>query len=402
MKTSIETLVSQENEEFNSEKNVLRCLDCDFETENIDELDDHILANHDLKDEIIPPEDKFEIVQDDDHPAKNTRKRKRASLPKNLPKNIPRAKIIVKNHDPKFKLCDADEFEEDSGTTGRGSKRGKRHPSEPMHCDLCDFNTTKKSVLATHMLNHSDLVPPVYYKCSQCPYQTKRKNDMPKHMLGHCSNAQLYKCFECPYATKRKSDLTKHILCHRPTDTVPLYKCSSCPYVTKRKGDLPKHEMNHADKSQMFTYKCTECEYFSKRKNDLHKHMLIHSDRQLSGLYKCLKCAYATDKVARFSNHVMSKCVFWESPISLEHIMLEDILATVDKNGVHVLLNDSDDENTNEHAEFVRYIEHAAIKSGAVHTDEGSAVIEDETVEAQLIEEEGAIVIPGDDNDEED
>ncbi|XP_028155627.1 zinc finger autosomal protein-like isoform X2 [Diabrotica virgifera virgifera] len=373
MKTSIETLASEENEEFNSEKNVLRCLDCEFETENIDELDDHILANHELKDEVVHSEDKFVIVQDDDHPARNTRKRTRSTRPKNLPKDIPRAKIIVKNHDPKFKLCDADECEED-GKPGRPPKRGKRHPSEPMNCELCDFNTTKKSVLATHMLNHSDLVPPVFYKCSQCPYQTKRKNDMPKHMLGHCSN-----------------------------DTVPLYKCSHCPYVTKRKGDLPKHEMNHADKSQMFTYKCTECEYFSKRKNDLHKHMLIHSDRQLSGLYKCLKCAYATDKVARFSNHVMSKCVFWESPISLEHIMLEDILATVDKDGVHVLLNESDDENTNEHAEFVRYIEHAAIKSGVVQADDADAptVVEGETVEAQLVEEEGAIVIKSDDVEDE-
>ncbi|XP_057656121.1 zinc finger protein 335-like [Diorhabda carinulata] len=348
-----------ENEEGISGRNMLNCFSCNFETENLDELDEHILINHDgdVEDEV--PEQKFQIVQDE--PPARIRKRKVSDIIPTLPKDIPRARIIVKKHDPKFQIETkiGDEKKKVKYNIG-GTKRAKRTPAEDMQCTLCSFTTRKKSVLATHMLNHSDVIPPVYYKCSQCPYQTKRKNDMPKHMLGHCTN-----------------------------DSVPLYKCRSCPYVTKRKGDLPKHEMNHAERNEMFSWNCTECEYFSKRKNDLHKHMLIHSDRQLAGLYKCLKCTYVTDKVVKFSRHVLSGCSSCENPISLEHLMLEDILASVDHSGVHVVLDgESEDEQEYQQVQYEEGDEEAMVEEYQSETVEENAtvIVEGEVVDQQFIE----------------
>lgn len=349
--------ILNENEEGISGRNMLNCFSCNFETENLDELDEHILINHDGDEEdvVSEHEEKFQIVQDEPP----SRKRKLSDIPI-LPKDIPRARIIVQKHDPKFQIetKSSDIKKKDKYNIG-GTKRAKRTPAEDMQCTLCNFTTRKKSVLATHMLNHSDVIPPVYYKCSQCPYQTKRKNDMPKHMLGHCTN-----------------------------ESVPLYKCRSCPYVTKRKGDLPKHEMNHAERNEMFSWNCTECEYFSKRKNDLHKHMLIHSDRQLAGLYKCLKCTYVTDKIVKFSRHVLSGCNSCENPISLEHLMLEDILASVDHNGVHVVLDgESEDEQEYRQAQYEEEgeVETVVEYQGEV-VEENAVIVEGEVIDQQFIE----------------
>lgn len=371
MKSEVE---HEENEEFQQyyERNMLTCFGCNFETENIDELDEHILINHD-GDETEPVEQKYQIVADEEEEEVSTKNSKymnkqvktttRVDIPN---RKIPRGKIIIRPRETKFEICNDTKFsvDDDDDLDPSPPKRAKRTPAEEMKCHLCPFITQKKSVLSTHMLNHSDVIPPVYFKCSQCPYQTKRKNDMPKHMLGHCSN-----------------------------DSVPLYKCQYCPYVTKRKGDLPKHEMNHVERDKIFSWNCTECEYSSKRKNDLHKHMLVHSDRQLTGVFKCLKCAYATDKVVKFSRHVLSKCQVWDEPISLEHLMLEDILASVDKNGVHVVLDaDSDgevhvrDENVQyveeEAVEYIEYIEGVEEPEGS----EGAVVIEGEIVEEDYIQ----------------
>lgn len=157
---------------------------------------------------------------------------------------------------------------------------------------------------------------------------------------------QMFKCPECPYQTKRKSDLPKHLLCHKPCGEVPLYKCDFCEYVTKRKGDLPKHVLNHKEGTNLKLFDCSECQYKTKRKNDLHKHMLVHCDRHVAGVFKCLKCMYATDKVNKFSKHVLSECKYCDEAISLEHLMLEDIIGTVDEESVMVE-TDGDEEVEN-------------------------------------------------------
>lgn len=158
----------------------------------------------------------------------------------------------------------------------------------------------------------------------------------------------MFKCPECPYQTKRKSDLPKHLLCHKPCGEVPLYKCDYCEYVTKRKGDLPKHVLNHKDTANIMLFNCSECQYKTKRKNDLHKHMLVHCDRHVAGVFKCLKCIYATDKVNKFSKHVLSECNYCDDAISVEHLMLEDIIGTVNEENIIVENGEEEAENYEE------------------------------------------------------
>ncbi|CAH1103000.1 unnamed protein product [Psylliodes chrysocephalus] len=202
MKSEVE---HEENEEFQQyyERNMLTCFGCNFETENIDELDEHILINHD-GDETEPVEQKYQIVADEEEEevsAKNSKymnKQVKTTTRVDIPnRKIPRGKIIIRPRETKFEICNDTKFsvDDDDDLDPSPPKRAKRTPAEEMKCHLCPFITQKKSVLSTHMLNHSDVIPPVYFKCSQCPYQTKRKNDMPKHMLGHCSNVSIMDIF---------------------------------------------------------------------------------------------------------------------------------------------------------------------------------------------------------------
>lgn len=46
----------------------------------------------------------------------------------------------------------------------------------------------------------------------------------------------------------------------------------------------------------------------------------------------------------KFSKHVLSNCSYSADPISMEHLMLEDILASVDNDDFHVVLADDEAE----------------------------------------------------------
>ncbi|KAG5886096.1 hypothetical protein JTB14_031697 [Gonioctena quinquepunctata] len=367
---------------------IFSCSSCPYESENIDELDEHILLYHENVEAEDSDDDGFHVVCEEVAKTKNSESKKNSENnfenvnKKNDPSHVPQGNKKVLKHEYRFHFST-----EDNSEVVQCRKRAKKEKIGVFTCGWCNYSTTTKSDMKEHRRTHSNMGPSTVYQCSQCPYETKRKNDMPKHMLGHCTNVELYACPECPYKTKRKCDLPKHLLCHKPPDSVPLYKCDYCPYVTKRKGDLPKHIMNHKERSELPLFKCTECEYVSKRMNDLHKHMLVHCDRHIAGVFKCLKCAYASDKVVRFSKHVQSKCRTWEDPISLEHLMLEDILASADQEDLHVVLDpDEGQEFGGVEEEEYRYIEHQG-QYQYVEQTEGEG--EYQYMEGQEVEEEG-------------
>ncbi|CAH1117396.1 unnamed protein product [Phaedon cochleariae] len=410
---------------------VLSCTKCDYESKNIDELDEHLLVFHDIDED---QDNKFEIVKE--KPKEIPKKKIRTDVKKwisnfNTLGKIPRGKVIIRKIEPRFQITnevieDIDhkkllkppklkEIPRDAPTR----KRGRLLPNgERLHCcRTCSFTTTIKSELPKHRYAaHSDSI---IYRCSQCPYETRRKNDMPKHMLGHCDNGIVLQDVTSVlihlgggYAgeVERKCDLPKHQLCHTPTDSINLYKCQFCVYVSKRKGDLAKHMWNHSEEEHCFMtlFNCTECEYVSKRKNDLHKHMLVHSDRNVSEVFKCQKCPYASDKVVKFSKHVLSQCKKWDDSVSLDHLRLEDILDGVDDEDYHVVIDEREgralkktfvnvqEEEAGEEEEEYEYVEEI----------EGEVVVEDQIVgyieEGEQLEGEVIEVAEGDIYQEED
>ncbi|KAF7269074.1 uncharacterized protein LOC143202440 [Rhynchophorus ferrugineus] len=285
-----DSIVIEEDEDDTDQGDVFRCKYCEFQTENIDELDEHII-NHDeaiLEDN----NDACDALEHQEDDQVFSLKKVRAPYKKKEPFSVkpPRVKLSKLLSEP-----------------GGGNRT-------IFVCPYCSMQTTKKSEMTQHLQDHTSPVELPIYACSECPYATRRKCDMPKHLLTHCEdgNVPMYKCPQCTYATKRKGDLPKHLLCHKKPELDELYTCTLCPYSTKRKGDLKKHLMSHESDSYLgkdgSTYNCTECGYTSRRLNDLHKHVILHRDKQDSKNLKCIKCQFSTTMSNLFARHVLSNC----------------------------------------------------------------------------------------------
>ncbi|XP_023017074.2 uncharacterized protein [Leptinotarsa decemlineata] len=377
----------QEDEESNDctdctlvkteEVEVFTCSVCAFESENVDEAEKHILLHETV--EVEDSEEEFQVICDEVSQKSKRKVRK-----------------LLRDGEPHSEIDNND-------TNYEPRRKRKRKNEESFTCGWCNYTTTEKSEMKLHRQTHSTKGNTIF-KCSQCSYETKRKNDMPKHMLGHCTDVEMFSCPHCTYKTKRKCDLPKHLLRHKPIDSVPLYKCDYCTYVTKRKGDLPKHVMKHQEKSELSLYNCTECGYVSKRMNDLHKHMLLHCDRLITGVFKCLKCPYACDKVVKISKHIQSRCQLWEDSISPEHLMLEDILNSADKEPIHVVLDPDDDEYVEEYQydqvegeqeQHVQYISSIDDGQNYVVDENGQvmSVLTEDVLESEIVQDDNFVEI---------
>lgn len=140
---------------------IFACKYCNYGTDNIDNLDEHIQV-HDDSLTIVEEEEKMKKVEEE---------------------------IDSNNKEAEFEIT-------------QGEKRGKVRKSKDKNnvddvwykCGLCIYRTKRKHDLPKHFITHCTLMTTTVYRCSECNYETKRKNDMPKHMLGHCNEGGKFLC----------------------------------------------------------------------------------------------------------------------------------------------------------------------------------------------------------------
>ncbi|XP_073979414.1 uncharacterized protein isoform X2 [Rhodnius prolixus] len=102
-------------------------------------------------------------------------------------------------------------------------------------CPLCDFKTTRSSMLYRHQrVVHNDHRP---FACNLCPYRSKQRDSLKKHMMAH-TDERPFECEVCHHRCRQKGDLKRHKLLHsgeRP------FACPHCPYRSNRTQLLKKH-----------------------------------------------------------------------------------------------------------------------------------------------------------------
>lgn len=95
-------------------------------------------------------------------------------------------------------------------------------------CPLCDFKTTRSSMLYRHQrVVHNDHRP---FACNLCPYRSKQRDSLKKHMMAH-TDERPFECEVCHHRCRQKGDLKRHKLLHsgeRP------FACPHCPYRSNR------------------------------------------------------------------------------------------------------------------------------------------------------------------------
>ena len=86
------------------------------------------------------------------------------------------------------------------------SKEQKEIIENKLSCDLCDFETSARSLSYHRTTEHEG----IRFGCSQCNYKAKTKS----HLIIHQESMHegiIYQCDQCNHKTKRKANLTAHV-----------------------------------------------------------------------------------------------------------------------------------------------------------------------------------------------
>ncbi|RXG51620.1 Zinc finger protein 99 [Armadillidium vulgare] len=169
------------------------------------------------------------------------------------------------------------------------------HSCEPnsdkvFKCLRCNFETKNKKHFTLHSQIHAKL-----RKCTECDFSHLRPNKFQDHLMTHLP-IKLYSCTECGYKTNYINKLKLHLLNHTG---MKVFQCSKCDYKTNQKGNLRNHIENHLE---VKSFRCSECNYSTRSSRSLKLHILDHSQKKL---FLCSECNYGCNDKTRMSRHVL-------------------------------------------------------------------------------------------------
>ena len=156
--------------------------------------------------------------------------------------------------------------------------------NEQIPCDQCDFTTTSKKGLKTHvrrkhtakiqevfllacklcteemrlhMINHSYFMQENNLKCEHCEFIGK--SDRTMHMHYGKLHSKIIECGLCQFVAKDLENLNLHL------QTFETYECDICDHVTNTITEMKKHirESKQCDSSSIF--------HIQKNRNNCNK-----------------------------------------------------------------------------------------------------------------------------------
>ncbi|XP_063542673.1 oocyte zinc finger protein XlCOF6-like [Cydia strobilella] len=175
------------------------------------------------------------------------------------------------------------------------------HECTNFMCDECEYTTSSKTSLQTHLKSHSgDNV----FNCSHCSYTSLFKSDLHKHQAIHTRDMP-FRCNECDFKCSFESNLRLHQMIHdqipqkTQTGGKPFLQCGYCDYKCSGKSKLQCHIRKHTGEKP---YQCSFCDYKSSGKENLQRHIRIHTGEKP---YKCNYCDFKTCHPSALREHKM-------------------------------------------------------------------------------------------------
>ena len=163
----------------------------------------------------------------------------------------------------------------------------QRKTCQPSYsCKDCDYQTAVKTEFDNHRRKHNVKVKKTF-KCLLCDYSSTRKYNLKTHMLH--KHTGKFKCDSegCDKEFVREESLQKHKETH-----AGKFKCDFCDKQFVRKSYLEKHVLKDHCRNTLQTssgfmilhrtekvirkknfFHCSKCEYRSDRKNNLKAHI---------------------------------------------------------------------------------------------------------------------------------
>ena len=164
-----------------------------------------------------------------------------------------------------------------------------------VQCQHCDYKTTKRINLRTHVKRHTDVCfhcktkfPKTFdmkqhskvhinrnggtdkyrdlsrFNCVECQSEFPVKDDLKKHQFIHL-NIKQFKCTLCGKSFKQPTGLYNHKKTHEKASI----KCSACDKTFVSMTNYKKHQITHSTEKK---FSCEECDKLFKRKADMKKH----------------------------------------------------------------------------------------------------------------------------------
>jgi len=184
-------------------------------------------------------------------------------------------------------------------------------------CPKCDISFQKKFYLVRHMKTvHREGNSPLF-KCITCTFQTKNHQELRKHS-SRCNvkvekkvadiysessveAGNVYKCVctWCEYKSNKYSHVKKHIeIYHEQTSHYP---CKECVFIGKTVDDYATH-YNSFHKTDDYKHACTDCSFKCTNRTDMRNHYVdVHKKQRL---YACKLCMYRAQDVMTIKKHI--------------------------------------------------------------------------------------------------
>ncbi|XP_055843447.1 zinc finger protein 91 [Episyrphus balteatus] len=112
---------------------------------------------------------------------------------------------------------------------------------KPFICNVCGLKTTRKSVLAIHMRQHTGEKP---LACKVCKFRTRDPSTLRSHEMRHGKNPK-QKCKSCDKSFIQAAALKRHIRTNHPEEYKKI-SCELCNYVTISAEKLAVHMGDHS------------------------------------------------------------------------------------------------------------------------------------------------------------
>lgn len=174
----------------------------------------------------------------------------------------------------------------------------KSSPTQPelFSCDKCDFTTSKKISLKSHLASHLPFAARNKFECQRCHKTFTRATSLRIHLLTVHDKIRRHKCPQCGEEFRRLALLNDHLLIKH--HQMHSFNCNFCSQTFEKRSLLEIHRRelhkfkkfatrpNDSDKKRFL---CS-CGKSLPTKNILMKHQLTHKQIFKPETVKKFKC----------------------------------------------------------------------------------------------------------------
>lgn len=234
-----------------------KCEDCCFETDDLNELVEHLKIYHDTDSEF----DDVVVVESDDE-------EQTSDQPKI--KIISDITIVEKKSEKPYKCAICDQRFLHKGSLN--AHLGRIHDvikegATRYQCHDCGKCFTQESRLVDHVYSHA---PKNSFKCNECGNCFPNQDRLSNHLRNHTVQRPKLKCDECGKSFEYKFVLKEHLRIH--TGEKP-YECTECGKSYASRKILKIHSRIHTGEKP---YQCPKCDKRFGQRSNYNSHLKIH------------------------------------------------------------------------------------------------------------------------------